>query len=148
MSMCHPKKPLLTVQAVMITVTSTFITRAFQHTIRQLKASNTLTWHNVQWKWFIGTSVPTCACNCGSVTWGSCTKAQRGDQATLVSIIAHNFCSEFSPGGGTRVVHGPLSKSFISPEKSRSLSSACEGNFLHGTSIPPEILSVNLISSN
>ena len=37
-------------------------------------------------------------------------KAQRGNQATLVSVIAHNFCSEVSPGGGTRVVHGPLSK--------------------------------------
>ena len=57
------------------------------------------------------------------------------NQATLVSIVAHNFCSEVSPEGGTRIVHGPLSKCFISPEKSSSLSSACEGDFLHGTSI-------------
>ena len=55
-------------------------------------------------------------------------KAQRGDQAVL--LIAHNFCSEVSTGGGTRVVHGPLSKFFISPENSSSLSSACEGDFL------------------
>ena len=62
-------------------------------------------------------------------------KAQGGNQATLVSVIAHNFCSELSPGGGTRVVHGPLSKCFISPEKSSSLSSACEGDFLRETSM-------------
>jgi len=62
-------------------------------------------------------------------------KAQRGNQATLVSIIAHNFCFEFPPGGETFVVHGLFSKCFISPEKSSSLSSACEGDFLRGTSI-------------
>ena len=112
-----------------------FIPRAFQHTMQQLKASNTLTWHNVQWKWLTGASVSTCARNRGSIVWGSCTKAQGWNQATLVSIIAHNFCSEVSTGGGTRVVHGLLSKCFISPEKSRSLCSACEGDFLHGTSI-------------
>ena len=33
----------------------------------------------------------------GSIMWGSCTKAQRGNQATLASIIADNFCSELSP---------------------------------------------------
>ena len=96
-----------------------------------------LTWYNVQWKWSTGASVSTCACNCGSIAWGSCTKAQRGNQATMVSIIAHNFCSKLIPQGGrrTRVVHGLLSKCFISPEKSSSLSSTCEGDFLQETSI-------------
>ena len=98
--------------------------------------SNRLTWHNLQWKWLIGTSVPICACNCGSITWGSCMKAQRGNQATLVTVIAHNFRSEFSPGVWTRVVHGYFCKCFIYPEKNSSLSSACEGDFLWGTSIP------------
>ena len=141
MSMCHPKSLYFLFKQYYSHLY--FITRAYQHTIRQLKASNTLTWHIVQWKWFIGTSVPTCACNCGSVTWGSCTKVQRGDQATLVPIIAHNFCAELSPGGGTCVVHGPLSKSFISPEKSRSLS---EGDFLHGTSISSGVYCLSIWS--
>ena len=94
-----------------------------------------LTWYNVQWKWLTGASVSTCACNCGSIVWGSCMKAEGGNQATLVSVIAHNFCSEVSPGGGTCVVHGLLSKLFISPEKSSSLSCACEGDFLRETNI-------------
>ena len=99
------------------------------------EVSNRRTWHNVQGKWSIWTSVPTCAHNCGSIAWGSCTKAQRGNQATLVSIIAHNFCYKLSPGGGTCVVHGYFFKCFISPEKRISLSSACEGDFLWETSI-------------
>ena len=73
-------------------------------------------------------------------------KAQRGNQAIVVSVVAHNnFCSEVSRGGGTRVVHGPLSKFFISPVKSNSLSSACEGDFLRGASISSrDILLVNI----
>ena len=91
--------------------------------------------YNVQWKWLTGTSVPTYACNCGSIVWGSCTKAQRGNQAILASVIADYSCSKLSCGGGTCVVHGLLSKCFISPEKSVSLTSTCEGDFLWGTSI-------------
>ena len=34
-------------------------------------------------------------------------------QATLVSVIAHNFCSEVSPGAGTCVVHGLLPKQML-----------------------------------
>ena len=64
-------------------------------------------------------------------------KAQRGNQTILASVIAHNFCSEvFSPGGGTRVVHGFYYKCFISPEKSVSLCSTCEFDFFPETSIP------------
>ena len=95
-----------------------------------------LTWHNVQWKWLTGVAVHTSACNCGSIVWGCCTKFQRGNQATLVSVITNNFCSEpFSPGGWTHVAHSSFSKCFTSPEKSISLSSACEGDFLWKTSV-------------
>ena len=62
-------------------------------------------------------------------------KAEGGNQATLISVIAHSFCSVVSPRARTCVMHGPLSKSFISPENSRSLCSACEGDFLHGTRV-------------
>ena len=110
---------------------------AFITLISTYNLSNRLTWHNVQWKWFIWSPVPICACNCGSIAWSNCTKAQGGYQATLVSVIAHNFCSKviLQYGGCTRVVHGLLSKPFISPENSSSLSSKCEGDFIWGTSV-------------
>jgi len=64
-----------------------------------------LTWHNVQWKWLTGTSVPICARNCGSITWANCTKAQGWNQAVL--DVAHNFCSEFSSQIGRCMVISP-----------------------------------------
>ena len=80
MSTCHPKSLYLLFKQYYGHLY--FITRAFQHTIRHLKASNTLTWHNVQWKWLTRASVSTCACNCGSIAWDSCTKAQRWNQSS------------------------------------------------------------------
>ena len=103
--------------------------------LHNCKVSKKLTWYNVQGKWSIGTSVPICAVDCGSIAWGSCTKAQGWNQAILGSVIALNCCSKVPLRRWTLIVYCDLSKSFISPEKSSSLSSACEGDFLWGTSI-------------
>ena len=62
-------------------------------------------------------------------------KAQRGNQATLVSVIADKFCCKLSCGGGTCLVDSFFSKSFTCPENSISLSRASEGDFFQAAGI-------------
>ena len=57
-------------------------------------------------------------------------KAQGRHQAILAFAIADNNCLKVPPGRWTSIVHCDLSKGFISPEKSSSLSRACESDFL------------------
>ena len=96
-----------------------------------------LTWYNVQWKWFVWISIPTCASNPGPIARGSSTEGQGWNQALPLVVIIHNYGSKLPPGRGTLKMHGDLSKFFISPEHSLPLSCACEGNLLWEAGISP-----------
>jgi len=95
-----------------------------------------LTWYNVQWKWFIWISIPTCASNPCPIARGSSTEGQGWNQAIVVAVIIHNYDSIKLPTGrGTLEMDGDLSKFFVFPEYSLPLSCACEGNLLWETGI-------------